>query len=135
MTALQQGVAIPFIHPADMPDRYALAGVGTCMAPLVNDGDCLAFDKRLPVEPGDLVGVIFTQRAGMQRRLPGLLKRLVSAPPEGFDGPIILEQMNPPRRLAIASTDVLAIHKMIGIAQTHPDGRTTVRLAKQEPAS
>lgn len=135
MNASPHGEAIPFIHPADMPDRYALTGIGTCMAPFINNGDCIAFDKRLSVEPGDLVGVIFTQRAGRRRRLPGLVKRFVSAPPEGFDGAIVLEQMNPPQRITVPSTEVLAIHKMIGIAERQADGRTTVRLPKLEPVA
>jgi len=129
MTALTNVRAIPFIHPDDMPDLYALTGVGTCMQPLVSDGACIAFDKRPPVESGDIVGIVFTREAGRRRGLPGLVKRLVA--PDVF-GQIVVEQVNPRQRMAIPATDVLAIHKMIGIAETRPDGSTFVRLPRRE---
>lgn len=119
-----------FIHPDNMPDLYALTGVGTCMLPLIDDGACVAFDKRLPVKSGDIVCVIFSARAAAAYGAPGLLKRFVSMPPEGFDGMIVVEQVNPVRRYTIPSTDVLAIHKMIGIAAREGNGKATVRLPK-----
>lgn len=125
---------IPFIHPDDMGDRYALTGVGTCMMPLIEDGAILAFDQRERPEEGDLVGVIFTREAGLRQGMPGMVKRLVSLPFEGFEGLIIVEQINPHRRLIIPSTDVLAVHKMIGTATPKGNGLASIRVKKDEAA-
>ena len=115
---------LPFIHPDDMPDVYALTGVGTCMEPLLPHGACLVFDKRESPEPGDIVGLIFTPAAAARRGMPGWLKRLTAPPPpEGFDGLIIVEQINPPRTYSVPTTDVLAIHKFIGTATTTGEGQ------------
>lgn len=125
------GPTLPFIHPDAMPDRYALTGYGTCMAPFINDGDCIAFDKREQPQQGDLVGIIFSQPAGKRRGLPGLVKRLVATPAQGFGDVFIVEQVNPPRRFSIPATDVLAVHTMIGICERDANGRAMVRLPKE----
>ena len=121
---------LPFIHPDDMPDVYALTGVGTCMEPLFKDGVLLAFDKRQQPMPGDIVGLIFTREAALRRNLPGSLKRLVmGVPTAGFDGLIIAEQINPPRVYSFPTTDVLAVHKCVGRVSKLADGSTVYRPA------
>ena len=121
---------LPFIHPDDMPDVYALTGVGTCMEPLFKDGVLLAFDKRQKPVPGDIVGLIFTREAALRRNLPGSIKRLVMAlPPAGFDGLVIGEQINPHRVYSFPTTDLLAVHKCVGRVERLPDGQTVYRPA------
>ena len=121
---------LPFIHPDDMPDVYALTGVGTCMEPLLQDGGVIAFDKRKPPVPGDIVGLIFTREAALRRNLPGMLKRLVMALlPAGFDGIVVAEQINPHRVYYIPTTDVLAVHKCVGRVSKLADGSTVYRPA------
>lgn len=123
---------LPFIHPDDMPDRYALTGVGTCMEPIFKDGALLVFDKHLQCEPGDIVGIIFTREAGLRRNQPGSLKRLVMAlPPAGFDGVVVAEQVNPHRVYYFPTTDILAVHKFIGEATRFPDGSVGYRPARE----
>lgn len=124
------GSPLPFIHPDDMPDVYALRGVGTCMEPRVPDGSLVVMDKRQTPAPGDVVSVTFTREAAARWRLPGLLKMLaLGLPPMNLVGDavglIVVDQINPPRRYAIPTTDVLAVHKCLGTAETGSDG--TVR--------
>ena len=122
--------ALPFIHPDDMPDIYALTGVGTCMEPLLQDGGVIAFDKRQVPVPGDIVGLIFTRDVALRRGQPGALKRLVMAlPPAGFDGLVVVEQINPHRVYSFSTTDLLAVHKCVGRVQKLADGSTVYRPA------
>ncbi|QTH21972.1 hypothetical protein HRJ34_00060 [Rhizorhabdus wittichii] len=119
--------ALPFIHPDDMPDVYALTGVGTCMEPMISDGASVAFSKRKAVTVGDIVGVIFRREAAPHYGAPGMIKRLAEPlPPPGFDAPIFLETLNPIRKVAVRSSDVLAIHAFIGVAQRAGDGRAAL---------
>lgn len=115
---------LPFFHPDEMPDVYAITGVGTCMEPEIADGSVVAFTKQVPPKPGDVVSIVFTREAGRRRGLPGLIKRLVIPP--GFEGLVIVEQFNPPRTYTIPTTDILAIHKLIGIAQSAGDGQALI---------
>lgn len=118
----------PFIHPDDMPDVFALRGYGTCMEPLVADGSLLVCDKRKAPQVGDTVSLIFTEEAAHRNQLPGMIKRLVSpVPPLGLDARVIVEQLNPPRRYAIPTADLLAVHKVVGFAQSSSEGKATVR--------
>ena len=119
----------PFIHPDDMPDLHALHGYGTCMEPLIADGTLLVVDKRETPCPGDVVSVIFTREAAARWRLPGMVKKLALAlPPMDVGaggevvGLVVLDQINPPRRYAIPTTDVLAVHKCVGTATSQGDG-------------
>jgi phage repressor protein C with HTH and peptisase S24 domain len=128
-----QNGALPFIHPDDMPDRYALTGRGTCMEPMIPDGALVAFDKREEPLDGDIVGLIFGREAAGRRGLPGMIKRLViPLPPAGFDGLIVVEQINPPRTYTFSSRDVLAVHKFIGLPERGEDGSARLRLPKEE---
>ena len=112
--------SLPFIHPDDMPDFYALTGVGTCMEPELNDGSAIAFTKKGTPQPGDLVGVVFTKAAARRWNQPGIVKRLVSSIPHaGFAGIVVVEQHNPPRRYLIPTDDILAVQKCLGMAERH----------------
>ena len=121
---------LPFIHPDDMPNRYALKGVGVCMAPLFEDGVLLVCDKRPEPVPGDIVSLIFTQEAAQKWGFPGLVKKLAMAlPPWNLIGDacglVVADQINPPRRYCIPTSDLLAVHKVIGTAE--PDGEGQAR--------
>lgn len=129
MRAAAPRESAPFIHPDDMPDMYALTGVGTCLAPLIEDGACCVFDKRQEPQSGDIVGIIFTEEARERRCMPGWIKRLVIAPPPpGFDGLMMVEQINPPRNYWIETRDLLAVHKFVGIAESNGAGKASFRL-------
>lgn len=124
----------PFIHPDDMPDLHALRGHGTCMEPEIADGTLLVIDKREIPEPGDVVSIIFTREAAKRWKLPGLVKKLAfSLPPPELDGSgmvglIVADQLNPPRRYAIPTSDVLAVYKCVGIGEA--TGTGTARLQR-----
>lgn len=130
---------LPFIHPDDMPDQYALTGVGQCMMPLIADGTLLVFDKHQAPERGDIVGLVFTQEAAQQWGVPGLVKRLAMAlPPPASDLPlnchalVVVEQINPHRQYCIPTSDILAVHKAIGTAEPGPKGQVLFRPSKKE---
>lgn len=134
-TPATQRRPLPFIHPDDMPDVYALTGVGTCMLPLLDDGGLLIFDKRLNPQPGDIVGLIFTREAGLRRGQPGSIKRLVMGlPPAGFDGIVVAEQINPHRVYYFPTTDLLAVHKFVGTAESTGDGQARLKPARTAEA-
>lgn len=132
MATAFKSVALPFIHPDDMPERYAASGYGTCMEPLIMDGSLTVFDKSEPIEAGDIVGIVLTAAAAQRFGAPSIIKRLVmdlppncafGAEPGGNAIPIVIvEQINPPRTLAIKASDILAVHKFIGTARAAGDG-------------
>ena len=125
-----------FIHPDDMPDRYALTGVGTCMSPLIDDGACCVFDKTEEPNPGDIVGLIFTHEARERRNMPGWIKRLVTPAPiiKSYDEVFLVEQITPPRTYAVAASEVLAMHKFIGTATSTGTGQAIFNSAGREAA-
>jgi hypothetical protein len=132
-TASKQPQALPFIHPDDMPDRYCLTGVGTCMEPTIPNGSLVAFDKHETPRQGDVVCLTFTREAARRYGVPGMVKRLShDLLPGGFDVFVDVEQMNPPKRLGYWSSELLAIHKFVGIAERREDGSTWLRLQKKE---
>ena len=103
------------------------------MEPEISDGSLAAFDKLEEPVGGDIVSLIFTPEAARRWRLPGMIKRLVmSLPPKGFEGLIVVEQISPPKTLAIHSGDVLAVHKFIGIPEVDEAGVARIRLPKRE---
>lgn len=121
---------VKFIHPDDMPDQYALTGIGVCMEPVISDRALVVFDKREQPQPGDTVGLIFTPEYGQRFGFPGFIKRLSSAlPPRevwdwpGASGLIFVEQLNPPRSYTFLTSDVLAVHKCVGLAEPDGDGK------------
>lgn len=125
-------VTLPFIHPDDMPEVYAMTGRGTCMVPLIANGATIVMDKREQPVPGDTVTLTFTREAAQRWGVPGLVKRLAfGLPPAGFDGLIVVQQLNPPRFYTIPAGDVLAVHKCVGFAKS--DGTGMAAWAPSQP--
>jgi len=133
--AIAPRTALPFIHPDDMPDRYCLPGIGTCMEPLIANGSLVAFDKREKPRRGDIVCLIFTRASAQRYGVPGMIKRLAMDVPDGFDGfdtLVVVEQINPVRTLTFWTSELLAVHKFIGLPERRSDGGAWVRLPKRE---
>lgn len=131
MVAHARAAPIRFIDPADMPDMYAVPGVGTCMQPRVMDGERLVFDKRQEPSVGDVVALWFTEELAQRVGMPGWVKMLeIGLPPPLFDGLIVVGQLNPPRSYVIPAADVLAVHKAVGKAEIAGDGRAAFNPAK-----
>jgi hypothetical protein len=115
--------AAPLGHVQPMPNGgpncYAVKTIGDCMAPDVNDGDLVLCDPdQLPMA-GDYVAVWWK---GGER--PPNIKRLVTTlPPRAFwdnadfEAVVVVEQLNPPKRLAADMTRVEAVHKVLGKAE------------------
>jgi hypothetical protein len=88
------------------------------MEPELTDGAAIAFTKKGTPQPGDTVGIIFTETAAERWGQPGLIKRLVlPIPPAGFAGVVAVEQLNPPRRYFIPTDDIFAVHRCLGMAE------------------
>ena len=137
MATVLKTAPLPFIHPYDMPNEYALVCVGGCMEPLIADGTLIVFDKRREPQRGDIVGVVFTREAAERWQLPGIMKRLAMAlpPPDlgaAFEGLIVVDHINPPRRYCIPTSDVFAVHKAVGTAESDGPGRAKFCPAKVE---
>jgi hypothetical protein len=93
------------------------------MEPLFADGSLLVGDKREAPAIGDAVILHFKREHAARYGVPGMIKRLTMAlPPVGFDGLIIVEQLNPPRQYAFPTAHVAAVHKIIGTAEHDSPG-------------
>lgn len=139
-TAYPPETPLSFIHPDDMPQLYALRGVGRCMEPVITDGTLMAFDKDQQPEPGDVVGLVFTRDYAERWGAPGCVKRLKMALPppifgDGFESLVVVEQINPARTYTFRSADVLAVHKCVGLAEADPADvtRARFRLSQEAP--
>jgi hypothetical protein len=122
---------LPFIHPDDMPDLYCLPGLGACMEPLIPDGALIAFDKREKPRRGDIVCLTFTREAARRHGFPGMIKRLaMDLPHGGGDALIAVEMLNPPRRLSYRASELLAVHKCVGLPERRADGTAWLRIGK-----
>ena len=109
--------AFSFIHPDDMPDVYAIPGYGRCMEPEIADGSLLAFDKRTQPRVGEIVVLFFSREHAPRYGMPGMIKRLaMPLPPEGVQGLIVVEQLNPRKILTLPTSHVVAVHRCIGRA-------------------
>ena len=125
-------------HPDDMPDVYATVCVGTCLEPVIADKTCLVFDKREECHPGDFVVLVRKPECVPSGETSGLVKRLVMGlGPVRLPYPahsssevvpiIIVEMLNPWRQMAIKATDLLAMHKCIGVGIQQGNGRAVVQ--------
>jgi hypothetical protein len=136
----RDGVSEIDFHPEETPDLYASVCRGTCLEPVYPDGTCLAFSKLEEPQPGDFVGVWFRRECVPTGEHSRQVKRLVSAGWPGMTLPyevksgdeleplIILEMLNPPKRLMVPASKVLALHKVIGEAL--PDGKGMARIGR-----
>lgn len=129
-----------YVDPAQIPDFYALRGVGTCMVPLIDDGALLAFDKREPVTSGDTVNVWFRPERVKPGAPQGIVKRLVMGLPPTDVLPLVIDmaivvvdQLNPPRQYQIPASHILAIHKCVGRAELGENGQARFRLRQEPP--
>lgn len=126
-------------RPDECPEIYASTCKGTCLEPIYRDGACLVFSKAERAVPGDFVGVWLQSQDGtVERRV----KRLALGLPENIEFPfklhplseaeplVVLDQLNPAQTYCIPATKVIALHKVIGEAESNGDG--TARLLQRE---
>jgi hypothetical protein len=121
-------------HPEWVPEVYASVCKGTCLEPKYRDGTCLVFSRTEPPQPGDFVGIWFRCEAVPPGEHPRQVKRLISAGWPGMILPyqaqfgdeaeplLILEMLNPPKRIMVRASKVLAMHKVIGEAERDEEG-------------
>jgi hypothetical protein len=129
MSAANPAMTGYLADPSTLPEQYALTGRGTCMSPLIEDGDLLVFDRTAEVKKGDIVGILLDPAQVPEDKYPGFVKRLlVGPPPKDFpfgnacSPAIIVEMLNPPRCMSIPMSKVTGIHKCLGKAERGEDG-------------
>ena len=111
-----------------LPDRYAMPVVGDCLAPVISDGAMLLFEKSAPYRVGDLVVLFRRREATPKGKFQAIVKRLVMAPPPWVTFPwrdhpesdvlalVLVEMLNPHQRVNMLCSDLLGIHKCLGVA-------------------
>lgn len=129
------------IRPDETPEMYASVCRGKCLEPVYFDGACLVFSKSAPVKAGDFVGVWFKPGVMPADEPQRWVKRLAMGLLPGMTFPytgvgpcepiIMVEMLNPPKRFAFPASQILAIHKVVGVAT--PDGNGMARM--EPPAS
>lgn len=118
--------------PDDFPDRYASMCEGRCLEPAYHHGDCLVFSKSEEPEPGDFVGFWLDQAELAPGETPRRVKRLHKRITDGGEPLIVFEQLNPPIRIRVRASRVLAMHKLIGVASLNSDGTASLHQPHQE---
>lgn len=118
------------LDPNHLPERYLMKVEGDCLDPEIKDGARLEFSSTERPVPGDFV-VIYRNAAFVK---PGgwhaVVKRLVLdvrrgdflMPRSGKRG-VIVDMLNPPRRLEYPVEEVMAVHKVVRIVpadEYHP---------------
>src|SRR5262245_43989060 len=112
------------IDPTTLPVKYAMLVEGDCMKPLFAPSAKLMFSRE-ECDQGDIVVLWHIpegQRAGERH---AILKRLITAVPKDYIGRrpvagsecehvVIVEQLNPKRRMAVPCGNLLAVHKCLG---------------------
>lgn len=132
-TAFKQPAPPVYIDPATVPDIYAAKGVGTCLEPVIADGTMLVFDRREEAKPGDFVGIWLRPEKVRPGEPQQIVKRLVSALPpiplpyvadlsSNAVPIVVVEMLNPRRTMWLKATDILAVHRRVGVAEVTPDG-------------
>ncbi len=108
-------VHVPKDLAQQYPDLYASGLDGDCMEPLFMQGDRVLMSPSAKIEPDDFV-VFWPKKEGQQPQL----KRLVMPPfcwnvPAGGEvmPVVVFEQINPPKRYAVAVDRIRAAHKVI----------------------
>lgn len=120
--------------PDTLPDVYASVACGRCLEPVFPDGACLVFSRTEHPEAGDFVGIWRHPDDVKPGEFPRLVKRLVFGLPKSLTLPfvmmpgsavepiIVAEMLNPPRAFTIPASRVVAIHKVVGVAEDGPPG-------------
>ncbi len=108
-----------FFDGVVQPDAYGCPLSGTCMAPVLNDGDMLLLSPAGLPQPGNFVLLIPAQGG------TPWLKRLVLAPmlpvgnplhPDSDVAPVlIVDMLNPPRRFIVSTDRLAAMHRVVGV--------------------
>jgi hypothetical protein len=115
------------IDPAKLPEQYALAVVGDCMAPTIADGANIVVSKTEKYKPGDIVVIWFRPELVKAGCAPSAVKRLTLAippwvksfpykdhPGSNVSAALVIEQDNPRQTYSVPCSSVAAIHKFTG---------------------
>jgi hypothetical protein len=116
------------------------------MAPVIPDGSVVAFSKVERPLAGDYVVIWRKPGTYPEGQYQGLVKRLVlniphfvksfpfaDHPESEVQGGIFFERFNPPGRFAILCSEILAIHKAIGLLPVERGGGSYHNFADLRP--
>lgn len=116
------------IDPATITKRFWSKEVkGDCMEPAFVEGDMAVFDREAAIKAGDYVCLFFHPKHVTPGHPNYRLKRVVEVAPSfvsyPYDGPqtqewpvIVTECLNPPERVDVPCSCLLAVHKCLGRA-------------------
>lgn len=122
------------IDALDVPETYVSVAKGDCLEPAFHDGDYLVFSKSALLHKGDYVGIWFAPDIVPDCETPRQIKRLAMEPMSTLTLPwsatsddelephVHLEMFNPPRKLRVPASRLVAMHKVVGIAEPNGDG-------------
>ena len=117
------------IDALDVPETYVSVAKGDCLEPAFHDGDYLVFSKTALLHKGDYVGIWFAPDIVPDCETPRQIKRLAMEPMSTLTLPwsatsddelephVHLEMFNPPRKLKVPASRLVAMHKVVGIAE------------------
>jgi hypothetical protein len=106
-----------FLPDIDASNVYALRLVGDCLSPVARDGEHAIISPTQPVNPGDFVALNFAGDRGPMVKLllvPSALPLGTSAAGSGLPGLLMVEMLNPRRIIRLRSSDLAAMHRVVG---------------------
>ena len=97
-------------------DCYCSPTKGTCLEPVICDGDMLVVDSNRIPEPGEFA--VFwrrdSPRPSVKRLVHGLLSTIPVSPKAGAVELVVFEQLNPPKQYGVWADEFEAIHTVVG---------------------
>lgn len=118
-TPVRRRVGVPaacFLAGAqDDPELYGLTVDGTCLAPVINDGDLIIASPTAPIADGDYVVIWGASERPLVKRIVGALPRPY-APGSDVQPCLRAEQLNPPKKYLFPVDRIRAVHRVIGWA-------------------
>jgi len=114
---------IPFATFEDIPDLFAMKLSGSCLAPVLMDGDEIVFTRAQAPKAGDIAIFILRPEGVQEGGFQCLIKRLaIDIPPwvtfpwrdrptSDVRAAVIAKQTNPPRQYMIKCEHLLAVLK------------------------
>lgn len=104
------------------PHAYALLCDGDCMSPSIRHGEAVICDPDQQPKVGDFVAIWWKN----SERPPAVKRLCLAVPPREFwsagelTGVLVVEQINPQKRLSASLDEVDRIHKIVHVVESEP---------------
>lgn len=108
--------SLVYQSPDSLPDRYTARVFGDCMDPVYPEGSIILIDKTLPCRAGDDVAIFLTKNG--KAPYDAAVKRLVmkTGPKSNIAPTVLVEMLNPPTMIQYRPENIVAIHRVVGLA-------------------